>query len=72
MYFNNFMANGVFPDMLKIGKITPIYKKDDCTLLENYRAISTLPIFGKIFEKIIHNRFYSFFSSQNLIYENRS
>ena len=23
------MAKGVFPDILKIGKITPVYKKDD-------------------------------------------
>ena len=45
------------------------YKKGDVELLENYRPISTLPIFGKIFEKIIYTRFYSFFNSKNLLYE---
>ena len=45
------MSKGIFPDTLKVGKITPIYKKDNPELLENYRPVSTLPIFGKIFEK---------------------
>ena len=48
------MTRGTFPDKLKIGKITPIYKKDDKELFENYRPVSTLPIFGKIFEKVIY------------------
>ena len=49
--YNRCMRNGVFPDELKMGKISPIYKKEDEQLLENYRPVSTLPIFGKIFEK---------------------
>ena len=44
----------MFPDDLKTGRITPIYKKDNAELLENYRPISTLPKFGKLFEKIIY------------------
>ena len=68
-YYNVWMKEGIFPDCLKIGKISPIYKKGDVELLENYRPISTLPIFGKIFEKIIYTRFYSFFNSKNLLYE---
>ena len=49
---NKFMKQGIFPDSIKIGKITPIYKKDNPELLENYRLVSTLPIFEKIFEKM--------------------
>ena len=51
--FNSLMTDGIFPSCLKTGKITPIYKNDDEQLLENYRPVSTLPIFGKIFERII-------------------
>ena len=29
------MARGVIPDILKIGKITPVYKKDDKEMFEN-------------------------------------
>jgi hypothetical protein len=69
LHFNHLMKIGKFPDKLKLGKITPIYKKDNEQLLENYRPISTLPVFGKLFEKIIYSRLYSFFVSQGLLHE---
>ena len=69
--YNDCMNEGIFPDQLKTGKITPIYKKENEELIENYRPVSTLPIFGKIFEKIIYSRLYSFFVSKGLIYENQ-
>ena len=65
------MEEGVFPSILKIGKVTPVYKKDDEQLLENYRPVSTLPIFGKIFEKIIYTRLYGFFSSNGTLNKNQ-
>ena len=60
-FINYFMHLGVFPKLLKIGKISPIYKKGDAQLFENYRPILVLPIFGKIFEKILYDRLYNFF-----------
>ena len=50
-YFNKLMAFGTFPDVLKVGRITPIFKKDNPECIENYRPISTLPIFGKFKKK---------------------
>ena len=70
-YFNELMKNGIFPDSLKIGKISPIYKKGNSEHFENYRPVSTLPIFGKIFEKVIYKRLYSFLTSQGILYENQ-
>ena len=68
-YFNHFLQVGKFPDILKIGRITPVYKnKGSRQNFNNFRPISTLPIFGKIFEKLIYNRLYSFLTSQNLIF----
>ena len=68
-HFDYLMKIGKFPDTLKLGKITPIYKKEDEQLLQNYRPVSTLPIFGKIFEKVIFSRLYNFFVSQGILYE---
>ena len=65
--YNKHISLGSFPKRFKIGRITPIYKKGNNELLENYRPISTLPILGKIFEKIIYNRLYNFFSSKGII-----
>jgi hypothetical protein len=68
-HYNHLVKIGSFPDELKIGKITPIYKKENEELLENYRPVSMLPIFGKIFEKIIYSRLYSFFVSQGILHD---
>ena len=48
----------------------PYFKKGDVQLFDNYRPISVLPIFGKIFEKIIlYNRLYSFLTSEGMMYK---
>ena len=70
-YFNLHMKNGTFPDVLKVGKITPIFKKGNPEEFGNYRPVSTLPIFGKLFEKIIYSRIYSFAQSQGIINKNQ-
>ena len=70
-HYNDCMSKGEFPSQLKMGKITPIYKKENEQLIENYRPVSTLPIFGKIFEKIIYSRLYSFLTSRGIIFENQ-
>ena len=71
LFFNNCMQTGVFPDELKLGRISPIYKKDNEELFENYRPISTLPVFGKILEKLIYRRLYSFLTAKGIITENQ-
>ena len=68
-FFNWFLENGVFPKILKLGSITPIYKKGDPRQLDNYRPVSTLPIFGKILEKIIYNRLYDYLLAVNAIFD---
>ena len=67
-YYNAFLTMGIFPCLLKTGKVTPIYKKGNSQLLANYRPVSTLPILGKIFEKIIYSRLYDFLISKNVLY----
>ena len=65
------MNEGKFPDELKVDKISRIYKKESEELLKNYRPVSKLAIFGKIFEKLMFARLHSFLTSQNLFYENQ-
>ena len=45
-----------FPSELKLADVVPAFKKEDSTLVENYRPISLLPIISKIFERIMLNQ----------------
>ena len=69
--YNDCLRDGLFPDVFKTGKVTPIYKKDNKESIENYRPVSILPIFGKIFEKIIYTRLYSFFMAKRILHEDQ-
>ena len=48
---NNSLNSGVFPQILKTGRVVPIFKSGDRKQVGNYRPISVLPILSKIFEK---------------------
>ena len=58
--FNNCIKNSKFPDILKYADITPVFKKGDTTDKSNYRPISTLSNFSKIFEKLIYSQVNSY------------
>ena len=58
---------GIFPTLWKSGNVTPIHKKDSKRAINNYRPISFLPLFAKIFEKILFLKMYNHFTSNNLI-----
>ena len=49
--FNNCIYAGVFPDILKIARVIPLYKSGDRNDILNYRPISLLPVISTIFEK---------------------
>ena len=53
-------SSGVFPDLLKIAKVVPIYRKEDRSLMSNYRPISLLNVFSKLIEKLTHKRLFIF------------
>ena len=69
--YNRCLSIGHYPSIFKIGKVTPIYKKGNKSLIENYRPVSILPIFGKIFEKVIYSRLHSFFSSKGILQDSQ-
>ena len=58
--FNKSIVSGVFPDSLRHAKITPVFKIEDKCMVNNYKPISVLPVFSKVFEKLMHKRLVSF------------
>ena len=61
-------TTGIFPDMLKIAKVIPIYKAESKLLCNNYRPISLLSNISKIIEKLMHSRLNMFLSEFNCLY----
>ena len=67
--FNIAIEKGVFPHLFKRAKVIPIHKGESKMIPSNYRPISLLPIFGKIFEKIIFARLTNFINKFKIIYD---
>ena len=59
----------VFPSFLKTSKINPVFKEGDPAQVSNYHPISLVPIFSKIFERVVYNRIYSHMTNNNLFYK---
>ena len=54
--YNQSIETGIVPNILKVSQVTPVYKSGDATDPANYRPISTLLSFRKVFEKLIYNQ----------------
>ena len=67
MLYNNCIKQGIFPNTYKVAQVIPLYKGGDKEDLNSYRPISLLPIFGKLFEKIISLRTWSFLNKFDLL-----
>lgn len=65
------LKQSIFPNKLKIADIRPIFKSGDKTNMSNYRPISTLSNYSKIFEKIIKVRLISFLEKYHLLSKNQ-
>ena len=68
LIINQSFLSGIFPDKLKLAKVFPIFKKGDDFVFTNYRPISLLPVFSKIFEKLSYSQFYSFLVNNKLLF----
>ena len=54
--FNLSFKTCIFQNDLKIAKSTPIFKAGNNTEVSNYRPMSVLPFFSKIFQRVMYNR----------------
>ena len=72
LIFSSCMESDIFPAQWKMANVVPAYKRDDKQNVKNYRPVSLLPIFGKVFERLIYNEMSSFFIENDLISANQS
>jgi hypothetical protein len=65
--FNFSLEQGIMPDILKISRITPVYKGGESTDPSNYRPIYTLYSFAQIFEKLVYSQVLNYFEKHNIL-----
>lgn len=75
--YNMALSNSRFPDIWKVARVCPILKSGSASMLDNYRPISILNNFAKVFEMALYGRIFPqvkrFISSrQHGFFEGRS
>ena len=70
--FDLIFENGIFPDSLKIAKVTPVWKSGDSDTLSNYRPTSVIPCFSKMLENIMYTWLYNYLQENNILYSKQS
>ncbi|XP_039299150.1 uncharacterized protein LOC120354991 [Nilaparvata lugens] len=65
--FNLSFSKGVFPEMLKMSVVIPIFKKKNSIKLNNIRPISLLSVFSKILEKLMINRLVTYLNTEDAL-----
>jgi len=64
---NKSILSGTFPTRLNYAIIKPLLKKRDKENVANYRPISLLTSFSKIFERIIYDRLLNHIEKNNIL-----
>ena len=66
---NKSFSDGIFPHQLKNARVVPIFKEGSKTEVGNYRPISLLSSFSKIYEKLMHVRILNFLDSNGVLHD---
>lgn len=56
--FSSSLRQSVFPNRWKLAKVCPIYKQGEKSQISNYRPVSLLSVFSKVFESVIYDKIY--------------
>ena len=70
--FNTSISQGRFPENWKIARVSPIYKDGSTEDRSNYRPISVLPVVSRLFEKIVFDQVFNYFTENEFFYSDQS
>lgn len=68
---NQSLKSGTFPELMKIARVIPLYKKGDSESVDNYRPVSILPALSKILEKIMFEQMVEYLDEQEILSESQ-
>lgn len=64
---NKCLSQGIFPDILKLAKVVPIYKNGPKDLPSSFRPIQIVPVFSKILERVIYLQVYEYLAEHDIL-----
>ena len=70
--FEQSLKERKLPELWKKANIVPVHKKENKNLIKNYRPVSLLPIFSKIYERVIYDALFNYFKSNKLFTPSQS
>lgn len=70
--FNRSIDTGIFPNVLKNAKVTPVFKAGEKDMATNYRPISVIPTIAKLFEKHVSTHLYRYLSKYEVLHQSQS
>ncbi|MCP4491665.1 MAG: hypothetical protein GY820_30820, partial [Gammaproteobacteria bacterium] len=68
---NSSYEQGIFPQALKVARVVPVHKGGPKTDVANYRPISLLSCFSKVYEKLMHTRILDILDSNGSLFESQ-
>ena len=69
--YHDIIEHGTYPSKLKLAKVIPVYKGDDESDPSNYRPITLLSVFNRIFEKTMFRRLKSFLEKNDILHDSQ-
>merc|ERR1712035_309453 len=71
LIFQTSLDQGTIPTDWKKANIVPVFKKDDKSLVQNYRPISLTFITSKMLEHIVHSNIMTFLEQHSILDDNQ-
>ena len=69
--FNQSIAQGIFPNAMKLAKVIPLYKGKDQDQIVNYQPISLLITIPKVLEKLTYARVYQYIDKNKILFNSQ-
>ena len=69
--FNQSIIQGVFPNLMKIPEVIPLYKGREHDLVVNYRPVLLLMTISKVLEKLVYIRLYKYLEKNNTLFDSQ-
>ena len=70
--FNSSLRKGIFPDVWKLVRVTPIFKTGSKSEANNYRPISVISVFSRILERVVHDQVYEYLKINKVLTKSKS